>query len=114
MTTEKETKIPRSEKVRRVAEMFKRGLSYDEAAKELGCSRQLIYNYTADAKRLAFPKQSKPAPKPKAPEPAKRRVGHSDALPIGHSVPTDALWRGLERWRPTTGLHAPGREAVEE
>lgn len=88
------------------------GCSFTDAAEKLGVSRNAVLGryqrlVARDPKLLLVApragspiKRAQPAPKPvpaaKSAMPA--RITR-DSMPVGAAVATDAIWRGLERWR---------------
>jgi|GEM_PF-1802746 len=89
----KRTCRPRSETIPIIVDGLKRGLSKEEIAKQLGVAEITINNYYKDAmKHLRDAKQPE-ASKPKA-------VNLADlSQEERNAIASNAMWRGLERWR---------------
>ncbi len=93
----KVAKRTRAESIAIVARMMKEKASPEEIAKALNVRVPTVFNWTAEARKIAFPEKAKPQPIKS--EKNNSRGVFGGPLPAGHPIAMKGLWRGLEHWR---------------
>lgn len=83
-------KNPSPSDIKKMVELRKAGATLREIGVQTGRSQETV--------RTLLSKHSEYTGKPEGSEPPTIIRG-TEPLPVGHRIVTDALWRGLERWR---------------
>lgn len=92
------TKNPAPSDIKKMVDLRKAGATLREIGVQTGRSQETV--------RTILSKYSGQTSGPTGSEPPTIIRG-AEPLPVGHHIVTDALWRGLERWR---GGNPPLRE----
>lgn len=91
-----------NERIERIVPFVRNGMSVKEIAEHLQISVETVRKWYRPAEKIVQGERPSPAQlpaaKPKENHNARAALGEA-ALPVGHPIAVDAMWRGLEKYR---------------